>query len=100
MAALRVKPEPPEVLERFYGLYRQFVGPGDLAFDIGASIGENTELLARAGARVVALEPLAECAAAIPRSGEVRVLERAIASEPGTLELMVCERAADISTAS
>lgn len=97
---INVKPEPPEVLERFYELYRGFVGPGDLAFDIGASIGENTELLARAGARVVAVEPLEECAAAIPLLEGVRVLQRAVGAEPGQLELMVCDRVLDTSTAS
>jgi FkbM family methyltransferase len=99
-SGVNVEREPPQVLERFFELYRGFVGPGDLAFDIGASIGENTELLARAGARVVAVEPLEECAAMIPRSEHVRVLERAVGAEPGSLELMVCARSLDISTAS
>jgi FkbM family methyltransferase len=97
---VNVEPEPPEVLERFYELYRQFVGPGDLAFDIGANIGENTELLARAGARVVAVEPLEECAAVISRGEGVHVLQRAVGAEPGQLELMVCHRSLDNSTVS
>jgi FkbM family methyltransferase len=41
-------------LARFYG---QFMRPGDLAFDIGAHVGNRALAMAWAGARVVALEP-------------------------------------------
>jgi FkbM family methyltransferase len=41
-------------LARFY---REFVRDGDLAFDIGAHVGNRSLALAKAGARVVALEP-------------------------------------------
>lgn len=37
--------------------YRRFLGPGDLAFDIGAHVGDRAASFARLGARVVALEP-------------------------------------------
>jgi FkbM family methyltransferase len=39
------------------GFYRQFMNPGDLAFDIGAHVGNRSRAMAQAGARVVALEP-------------------------------------------
>ena len=39
---------------RFYG---QFVGPGDLAFDIGAHLGDRVQAWTDLGARVVAVEP-------------------------------------------
>jgi FkbM family methyltransferase len=38
-------------------LYRQFVQPGDLVFDIGAHVGGRTAAFRRLGARVVAVEP-------------------------------------------
>ncbi|HRD74433.1 MAG TPA: hypothetical protein PK264_00620 [Hyphomicrobiaceae bacterium] len=38
-------------------LYSRFVKPGDLAFDIGAHVGDRTASFLRLGARVVALEP-------------------------------------------
>jgi FkbM family methyltransferase len=41
-------------LERLYG---RFVAPGDLAFDIGAHVGDRVGVLRRLGARVVAVEP-------------------------------------------
>lgn len=42
-------------------LYRAFVKPGDIAFDIGAHVGDRTASFRRLGARVVALEPQKAC---------------------------------------
>jgi FkbM family methyltransferase len=38
-------------------LYRQFVRPGDLVFDVGAHVGDRVASFRRIGARVVAVEP-------------------------------------------
>ena len=38
-------------------LYGQFIHPGDLAFDIGAHVGDRVASFRRLGARVVAVEP-------------------------------------------
>ncbi len=38
-------------------LYRRFLRPGDLAFDIGAHVGDRVASFRRLGARVVAVEP-------------------------------------------
>ncbi|CAA9326259.1 MAG: hypothetical protein AVDCRST_MAG90-1251, partial [uncultured Microvirga sp.] len=38
-------------------LYGRFLREGDLAFDIGAHVGDRTSSFRRLGARVVALEP-------------------------------------------
>jgi FkbM family methyltransferase len=38
-------------------LYRRFVKPGDLVFDIGAHVGDRVAAFRRLGARVVAVEP-------------------------------------------
>lgn len=40
--------------------YRQFIKPGTLCFDIGASIGTFSETFLELGARVVAIEPIDE----------------------------------------
>ena len=42
-------------------LYRRWVKPGDLVFDIGANIGNRTRVFAGLGARIIALEPLPQC---------------------------------------
>lgn len=41
--------------------YRSFVPPGSLCFDIGAHCGGKTRLFRKLGARVIAVEPLADC---------------------------------------
>lgn len=41
--------------------YSQFVGKGDLCFDIGANIGNRTKVFLRLGATVVAVEPQNNC---------------------------------------
>ena len=38
-------------------LYRRLLPPGSLCFDVGANVGEKSEALLEAGARVVAFEP-------------------------------------------
>src|SRR5437763_15841189 len=38
-------------------LYRQFVAPGGLVFDLGAHVGNRVASFRRLGARVVAIEP-------------------------------------------
>ena len=97
---VNVIPTPPAVLAAFERLYHEFVKPGNLVFDVGANIGENTALFAGLGARVVAVEPLAQCAAAIEAHANVRLEQCAIGARAGTIELAVCSRALDISSAS
>src|SRR4051812_49948765 len=38
-------------------LYARFLAPGDLAFDVGAHVGDRVASFRRLGARVVAVEP-------------------------------------------
>lgn len=42
-------------------LYARYLNPGDLAFDIGAHVGDRISSFRRLGCRVVALEPLPLC---------------------------------------
>lgn len=46
---------------RMRRLYRRFLGPGSLAFDIGSHLGNRIGVWSRLGARVVALEPNPDC---------------------------------------
>ena len=62
-------------LEVYYGhaerdaamdaLYARFVGPGDLAFDIGSHVGDRIGAFRRLGAHVISLEPQPDCARVI-----------------------------------
>jgi FkbM family methyltransferase len=85
-------------------LYRRFLKPGDLAFDIGAHVGDRIASFRRLGARVVAVEP---------QPALVRVLrllyalDRKVAIEPvavgrteGSVELKLNPRNPTVATAS
>jgi len=48
-------------------LYRQFVAPGNLVFDVGANMGNRAKVFVHLGARVVAVEPQRRCADELAR---------------------------------
>ncbi|PWU08516.1 MAG: hypothetical protein C5B47_04580 [Verrucomicrobia bacterium] len=77
-------------MHRFYS---QFVGPGDLVFDVGANVGDYTEMFARLGARVLAIEANPELIATLskirPRR-RIRVEAVAVGSSDGWADLFVC----------
>lgn len=85
-------------------LYARFLSPGDLAFDIGAHVGDRTASFRRLGARVVAVEPQPVCQRALrslygddPRTVLVAA---ACGGEPGTVRLHVNSANPTVSTAS
>ena len=76
---------------RLAAFYRGIVGPGDLAFDIGAHAGNRTRALLAAGARVVALEPQRLFLDFLRRDlpPEVTLLRQAAGRAPGAGRLAV-----------
>ncbi len=86
------------------GLYARFVKPGDLAFDIGAHVGDRIGAFRRLGARVVALEPQPLCAQAIRAiyAGDtgVMLIEAACGDRSGRLTLQINSANPTVSTAS
>lgn len=85
-------------------LYSQFLGPGALAFDIGAHVGDRIGAFRRLGARVVALEPQPLCARAIGAIYEgdpdVTLVESACGARETEIVLRVNSRNPTVSTAS
>jgi FkbM family methyltransferase len=85
-------------------LYRRFLKPGELAYDIGACVGDRTSSFRRLGCRVVALEPQPLPARALRllhgRDPLVTLLPVAAGPSPGTLTLHVNSRNPTVSTAS
>ena len=85
-------------------LYRRFLPADGLAFDIGSHVGDRIGSFRRCGARVVALEPQPDCAAAIRTlyadDAGVTLLESACGPKPGTLTLHVNSSNPTVSTAS
>ncbi len=84
----RARPWRAASLARFY---REMIGPGDLAFDIGAHAGNRARAMRRAGARVVALEPQSAFHAFLARDlpEGVTLLRAAAGAEPGRARLAV-----------
>ena len=84
--------------------YRDFVSAEDLCFDIGANVGNRTELLREIGAHVVSLEPQGSCVEELRRKfGDdpgVTVVPSAVGSSPGTAEIAVCDDDSTIATMS
>ncbi len=70
-------------------LYRQFVEPGDLVFDIGAHVGDRVSSFRRLGARVIAVEPQPLLVSALRhihgRDPLVEIVARAAGSRADTL---------------
>lgn len=85
-------------------LYRRFVRPGDLVFDVGAHVGDRVASFRRLGARVVALEPQPGPARVIRllRAFDpmVTLLPLAAGAAPGRLTLKINARNPTVSTAS
>jgi FkbM family methyltransferase len=84
--------------------YAPFLGAGDLAFDVGAHVGNHACCFAGLGARVVAIEPQPAFAAWLRRLFRARpkviVLECALAATPGTVELYPSPRTPTVATVS
>lgn len=92
----------PRRRRRLRRLYRQFVEPGDLVFDIGAHAGNRTRGFAALGCRVVALEPQPDFArllrAMFGRSSRIEVVELAVANTAGRAVLSLSERTPTVTT--
>lgn len=86
---------------RFYG---QFLGPGDLAFDVGAHVGDRVRTWRQLGARVVAVEPQPVMADVLQRlygKDHGVALERvALAATPGRATLHVSTSTPTLTTLS
>ncbi len=85
-------------------LYRNFVGHDELAFDIGAHVGDRTASFRRLGARVVALEPQKTCARVLKLlhgfDFGVTIVESAVSDREGKLNFAVNSANPTVSTVS
>ena len=88
LAIYRARPWRIARLAKFYG---GIVAEGDLAFDIGAHVGNRTRALLRAGARVVAVEPQAIFHDFLARDlpAGTTLLRAAVGAETGSARMAV-----------
>lgn len=85
-------------------LYRQFIRPGDLVFDVGSHVGDRIGAFRRLGARVVAVEPQPALVRTLRllygRDRNVAIEAKAVGRTPGEIELQVNVDNPTVSTAS
>jgi FkbM family methyltransferase len=85
-------------------LYRQFVQPGDLVFDIGAHVGDRVAAFRRLQARVVAIEPQPALVKTLrlfySRDPKVTIEAAAAGRQAGFIELIVNLDNPTVSTVS
>ncbi len=90
--------------KRMTQFYRQFIGPNDLCFDVGAHLGNRTKSWRQIGARVIAIEPQPQCIDFLQRhfgaDPSVNILPKAIGRTPGQLPFYVSELTPTVSTMS
>jgi FkbM family methyltransferase len=76
-------------------LYGQFVQPGDLCFDVGANLGNRTDVLLDLGASVVTVEPQEVCLRHLRRryrdDARVTLVPAALGRQVGQAEMLVSQ---------
>ncbi len=73
-------------------LYQPFLAPGDIAFDIGAHLGDRSAAFQSLGAQVIALEPqpaLAKWFQRLLKSPHITLLTLAVGPTPGHAEIAI-----------
>jgi FkbM family methyltransferase len=94
----------PAKHRRAVRLYGEFLGPGDLAFDIGAHVGGRVRTWRRLGARVVAVEPQPDCLRVLRllfgRDHQVVIVPEAVGAQVGRARLGVSTATPTVSSMS
>ncbi len=89
---------------RMADFYGEFIGPGDVAFDIGAHVGSRVRAWRRLGARIVAVEPQPDCLRVLRllfgRNPQVTIVPLAVGSAPGTARLAISSATPTVSSMS
>lgn len=86
---------------RFFG---EFVGQGELAFDIGAHVGSRVSAWRKLGARVVAVEPQPDCVRVLRllygRDPDVTIVPLAVGARPGRARMGISTATPTVSSLS
>lgn len=94
----------PHKLLRMVDLYRQFIRPGELCFDLGAHVGNRLWAWSRLGARIVALEPQPACMRLLRflygNRPDITLFEQAAGASLGHQALYVSRRTPTVSSLS
>ena len=89
---------------RLRRLYGRFIRPGDVAFDLGAHVGNRVRAWRSLGAQAVAVEPQPSCLkvlrALYGRSSRIHIEPVAVGGVEGTETLYICDDYPTLSTVS
>ncbi len=81
-----------------------WIGEGDIVFDVGANVGSKTDVYLMKGAHVVCFEPQPECVRVLrekyQNNQNVTIVDNGLAGEAGQMQLSICSKANTISTFS
>jgi FkbM family methyltransferase len=84
--------------------YRSMVSAGDLVFDVGANVGDLTQVFSDLGAYVIAIEPQPSCVQILntrfAANRNVLVLETALSDSVGSADLIISQDYHTTSTLS
>jgi len=89
---------------RMLRFYREFLGPGDVGFDIGAHVGSRVRAWRRLGARVIAVEPQPDCVrvlrAFFGRDAGVTIVPLAAGTRAGPARMAISTATPTVSSMS
>lgn len=89
---------------RMVAFYGRFLGPGDVAFDVGAHVGSRVRAWRKLGAHVVAIEPQPDCLRVLRllfgRDAGVTIAPVAVGAAPGTARLGLSSATPTVSSMS
>jgi len=89
---------------RMVAFYRQFLAPGDIAFDVGAHVGSRVRAWRKLGVQVVAIEPQPDLVrvlrAFFGRDPGVTLVTDAVGARPGRARLGVSTATPTVSSMS
>ena len=87
---------------RMSRFYQQFIGKGDLCFDLGAHVGNRVGVWRRLGARIIAVEPQPSCLAVLRllygREEAVEIVASAVGASRGRTVLHTSSATPTLST--
>lgn len=94
----------PLKLRRMRRFYAQFIGPGDLCFDLGAHVGNRLLIWSQLGARIVGVEPQPACHALLHRwygrNPQITLVTEAVGATAGEAPLFVSAATPTVTTLS
>src|SRR5436853_4421934 len=81
--------------KELYSFYKKIIKKGDVCFDIGANIGERTEVFLNLGASVLAIEPQKECVEILETkfmgNKQLKIFRGAVSNFLGKEKFWICE---------